>query len=341
MSVRRLTSTDLDAIAPLVTAYPFKPYRNFRVFSRSIEARVLIADVAATVGHLEGAAILADHGDARAVVTWRRLGWDSAFFGIPMARIEHVIASALEPSSLHTAKSPRLHASKPSCLQASMEGIDACLDALRADGIRHVSARIDCADVSAIGALEARGFRLMDGLVTYIWRPGRDQAAAAVRDRGRIRLLEPRDSEALLELTTAAYRGFRGRYHLDPHVPDERADALYVEWARQCLSKEMAETVLVSEGADGKLLGFLAFRRREPVSTTTGTPIFGAGLGAGRSDAPGAYAGLIRAGTRWAHDRGGVAECQTQNYNFPTVRIYEAVGARYVRTDYTLHAWLE
>ncbi|HEX2139456.1 MAG TPA: hypothetical protein VHG33_07075, partial [Woeseiaceae bacterium] len=77
------------------------------------------------------------------------------------------------------------------------------------------------------------------------------------------------------------------------------------------------------------------------VSTVSGVPVFGGGLGACRIDTPGAYAGLIRAGTVWAHARDGVAECQTQNYNFPTIRIYEAVGAHYVRGEYTLHAWLE
>ncbi|MBV9773463.1 MAG: hypothetical protein JO040_05910, partial [Gemmatimonadetes bacterium] len=120
----------------------------------------------------------------------------------------------------------------------------------------------------------------------------------------------------------------------------ERADALYVEWSRQCVSGGMADTVLVSEGPEGRLLGFLAFRRVEPVSTVAGVPVFGSGLGACRRDTPGAYAGLIRAGTVWAHEHGGVSECQTQNHNFPTIRIYEAVGARYARAEYTLHAWL-
>lgn len=323
MRVRRLASSDLDPLAPLITGYPFKPYRNFRAFSRSTEARVLMEDVAATVAHADGGGILAEHGDARALVTWRRLAWDSTFFGLPMARVDHVIGA---------------DSSAPGVADGALA---ACLEALRADGVRHVSARVDAADIAAIGVLESHGFRLMDGLVTYIWRPGRDQASAAVRDRGQIRPLEPRDAEPLIALATTAYRGFRGRFHLDPHIPDDRADALYVEWARQCVSAQMADTVLVSERGDGTLLGFLAFRRREPVSTSTGTAIFGAGLGASRSDAPGAYAGLIRAGTRWAHARGGVAECQTQNYNFPTVRIYEAVGAHYVRTEYTLHAWLE
>jgi hypothetical protein len=322
VSVRQLASTDLEALAPLIAAYPFKPYRNFRTYSRSTEARILVEDVAATVNHRDGAGVVAAHGDAQALVTWRRLVWDTNFFGLPMARIDHIIGATLDDAS------------------AAGDAVAACLEALRAEGVRHVSVRVDAADIAAVSLLEARGFRLMDGLVTYIWRPGRDRASTAVRDRGRIRLVEPRDGEELIDLATTAYRGFRGRFHLDPHISDARADALYVEWARQCLSAEMAETVLVSERGDGTLLGFLAFRRREPVSTSTGTAIFGAGLGACRSDAPGAYAGLIRAGTRWAHEHAGVAECQTQNYNFPTVRIYEAVGARYVRTEYTLHAWL-
>ncbi len=179
----------------------------------------------------------------------------------------------------------------------------------------------------------------MDSLVTYTTRPVKEPPNA-VREVGTIRDFKPADAPALLEIASEAYRGFRGRFHLDPHLPDDRCDAFYVEWARQCLAGTMAETILVSEGADGRLLGFLAFKRREPVSSIGGIPVFGGGLGACRADTPGAYAGLIRAGTVWAHDRLGVAECQTQNYNFPTIRIYEAVGAHYVRGEYTLHCWL-
>jgi hypothetical protein len=101
----------------------------------------------------------------------------------------------------------------------------------------------------------------------------------------------------------------------------------------------MADKLVVTENAAGELLGFLAYRKREPVSSLGGTTIFGGGLGACRREAPGAYMGLIRELMVWAHDQGAVAEGQTQNQNFPTVRVYEAVTARYVRADYTCHAW--
>jgi hypothetical protein len=101
------------------------------------------------------------------------------------------------------------------------------------------------------------------------------------------------------------------------------------------VSYEAAETVLVSEGRNGRILGFIAYRRREPVSTRTGVPIFGAGLGACRRDAPGAYLGLLRRAVECAHASGGVAEVQTQNFNFPAVSLYEAVGLRCRRAEYT------
>ncbi len=40
------------------------------------------------------------------------------------------------------------------------------------------------------------------------------------------------------------------------------------------------------------------------------------------------------------HAAGEVTETQTQNHNIATVRILDAVGAKYGRGDYTFHAWL-
>ena len=304
-------------LGALVDAYPYKPYRHYRVLSRRAQSAVMRAEIAETAGHPDGFVIhVPGRGEAAAVVG-RALGWETGFFGVPMGRLEYILGAG------HDARRAAL-----------AEG----LEALRTRGVRHVSARVDVADIEALGLLEDAGFRVMDALVTYTQRPGKEPANA-VREVGTIRDARPEDAAELVAIAGEAFAGFRGRFHLDPHLPDDRSDALYVEWARQCAAMTMADTVLVSEGAQGRLLGFLAFRRREPVSGAGGVPVFGGGLGACRAEAPGAYPGLIRAGTIWAHAHGGVAECQTQNYNFPTVRIYEAVGAHYVRGEYTLHLW--
>ena len=318
MIVAPVARGEISRVEPLVDAYPFKSYRHYRVLSRKQQHAVMLAEVEQTLAHAGGVVLEARDGDRVAVAVARVLDWDSEFFGVPMGRIEYLLAS--EPDML----SPIVHST---------------LDALAARGVTHVSARVDVADIRGIAALESAGFRLMDALVTYTTRP-RKEPPRDVRQVGTIRESRDGDAAELLAIAEVAYRGFRGRFHFDPHLDDARCDAFYLEWARQCMSGAMADIVLVSEGSDGRLVGFLAWRRRQPVSNVGGVPVFGGGLGACRPDVPGGYASLIRAGTIWAHDHGGVAECQTQNYNFPTVRIYEAVGAHYVRADYTLHCWI-
>ena len=313
---RRLSSGDLGRVEPLVLQHPYKSYRHYRALSRKAQHAVMVAEIKDTLDRPDG--IVIERGDGAALGVARPLAWDSDFFRVPMGRIEYTLAT--DPSHL-----PPL--------------IDDLVASLSASGVRHISARVDVADITAMSAFEAAGFRLMDALVTYITRPGKEPPNA-VREVGQIREFRAEDGPEILSIAEDAYRGFRGRFHLDPHIDDTRCDAFYTEWARQSVSGRMADMLLVSEGIDGRLLGFLGFRRREPVSSVSRVTVYGGGLGACRSDAPGAYAGLIRAGTVWAHEHGGVAECQTQNYNFPTIRIYEAVGAHYVRAEYTLHRWL-
>lgn len=316
--MRPLRPDDAGLLLPLVRGYAFKPYRHYRTLSPQVQEAVLAREVESLLAEPGGAVALDSGGAARAAVLARRLAWDSEFFGVPMGRIDLVLGDD--------------DGARDAALRSSLE-------ALRHGGVLHVSARIDAGDLAGTALLEHHGFRLVDSLVTYIARPNRP-APGPLRGRGRIRPLDGADAPEVVAIAEEAFRGFRGRFHADPHLPRDRAEALYPEWARQCVSGRMADTVLVSEGGDGRLLGFLAFRQREPVSTVSGVPVFGAGLGACRPDTPGAYVGLIRAGIAWAHARGGVAECQTQNYNHATIRVYEAAGLRFARAEYTLHAWL-
>jgi hypothetical protein len=318
VKLQLLTPDAIDALDPLIASYPFKAYRHYRVLSRKMQNAVLRAEIAETLAHPGGIVMALGEPDLRGLAVARVLDWETAFFGVPMGRIEQVLRADAE---------------------ALPETIGRAVDTLRARQVRHISARVDVEDIELLTSMEATGFRLMDALVTYTTRP-RKEPPHEVREVGTIRPFRPDDAPGLLEITEEAYRGYKGRFQLDPQLSHIRADAFYVEWARQCLSGAMADQIFVATGAEGRLLGYLAFRRREPVSSAGGVAVFGGGLGACRAEAPGAYAGLIRTGTLWAHEHDGVAECQTQNYNFPVIRIYEAVGAHYVRAEYTLHRYL-
>ena len=316
MSADLLGLESLPALDPLIDAYPFKPYRNYRVLSRRRQDAVMRAELEGALTQGGGFGLLA--GAAAAVV--RPQSWDSAFFDLSMARLY----------LLHTGDSSRA---------ALQPLLSSTLDACRRRGIRHLSVRVDVADAAAIQAFEDAGFRMMDALATYIY-PLKRPAPEPIKEMGVLRLYRPEDRDQILEITREAYRGFRGRYHLDSNLPQERSDALYVEWARKACDGEWADVVLVTENGEGVVHGWASYKQIEPVSTVGETPIRGGGLGACRRDKPGAYAGLLRAATERIHGGGAVTEMQTQIFNFTTIRLYESVNTQFVRADYTLHAWL-
>ena len=276
----------------------------------------MLAEVEETL--VDGTGIALTMGDGDAAATGHLLKWDSDFFGMSMARIDYVMGDGSAERE---------------------EALAAALDAFQARGVEHVAIRVDAADLELARVLEGNHFNLVDSLLTFTLRRG-FRFSGQAREMGKIRHFRSEDLPQLVRVAEQAYRGFRSRFHNDPHIPDERADALYPEWARQVGLMRMADVVLVSEGGDGALIGFVGMKRREPVSTIAGIPLAGGAFGACSIDAPGAYAGLLRALGEWIYEQGGMLEGQTQSYNVQAVRVYEAVRATYVRSDYTFHRLL-
>lgn len=310
----------IDTLDPLIAAYPFKAYRNYRVLSRRRQDEVLRAELKSALEAAGGFGVAAPGTPSHVAAIVRPLPWDSGFFDIRMARLMLVHDGDADRSTIRSV-------------------VAAALEICRERGVQHVSARVDVAEVVAIQALEDAGFRMMDALATYIY-PLKRPAPELGKDMGVLREYQPQDREQIVEITREAYRGFRGRYHMDPHLPTERSDALYVEWAKKACDGEWADVVLVTENGRGALHGWASYRQIEPVTTVGGTPIRGGGLGACRRDKPGAYAGLLRAATVRIQGGGAVTEMQTQISNVAALRLYEVVGTQFVRADYTLHAWL-
>ncbi len=323
MRVDVLEADRISALDDLIARFPYNPYRHYRILSGRRRANVLRAMIQQPVEDGTGTVYIAgsiNPADPRAACLLRELPWETEFFGLPMARVESVVRSDAEP-------------------EAMRELLRAVVARARDEGVAHLAARVDIADCRTVHALEDLGFRLMDTLVTYIYRH-KEQPPQDVRNMGTLRSYDPADRDQLLAIAAEAYSGFRGRYHNDPHIADERATAMYVEWARLCVDGDWAEHVLVTEDGGGILHGFATFRCIEPVSTVGGVGVHGGGLGGCRRDRPGAYMGLLQGATKWIYGQGAVTECQTQSVNFPTIRLYEALGQRFVRAEHTFHAWL-
>jgi RimJ/RimL family protein N-acetyltransferase len=316
--VRPLALDELSRLAPLFERYRFNPYRNYKAFTQAEQINVLRAEAEAALSESYSCGTATGEDDLIGTVLVRRLPWDTAFFGIPMARIDRILGDE--------------RAACDATLAAALAG-------LRKAGLRHVAARIDVADLPNAALLEDHGFHLAGSLTTYVARM--QDPPDAVRTRGTIRPIQDADGPELIAIARDAFHGFRSRFHADGRFPQERADALYPEWARRCVTRELAEMVLVAESKTRGLLGFTAFRRVEPISTTARRPVFGGGIGACRRDAPGAYAGLTRAAMLWAQEHGGIAEAQTPADNFAAIAVFEKVGLRLRRTEYVFHLWLD
>jgi hypothetical protein len=342
VTLRDLTAADAALLQDLVDEHPFKPYRNHRFLSRPRQSAVLQAEidrVRETPGSFAivatrsggdfatriGAASATRSGAASAApdaaVTGRPLAWDSAFFGVRMGRIEHVL------------RGPR--ADRLTVRRA----IDEALRRFRAIGVQHIALKVDVADHDTIAVAEDTGFRLMDAIVTYIAHPRR-RPPRPVKQVGSIRPFAPADTDQVIDVTREAYRGYQGRFQLDPHLPADKSDAFYLEWARNCCSGAMADRIFVAEDADGRLIGWASVKRAEPVSSVGGATVSVGSLGACRPESAGAYAGLICAAAVENHAAGVLTEAMTQSSNFAMVRVLEAVGAQYARAEYTFHAWL-
>ncbi len=233
-----LSADQLSALDGLIGRFPHNPYRHYRILSRRRQANVLRAMVQQPVDAGAGTAFMAvenDPADPPAACVLRTLPWETEFFGVNMARLESMLGSDAAPGALRGL-------------------LDAAVEEARGTGIEHLAARVDIADCKVVHMLEDLGFRLMDTLVTYIYGH-KEKTPKDVRNMGLLRPYEPEDRQQLLEIAAEAYAGFSGRYHNDPHIADERATAMYVEWARRCVDGEWAERVLVTENGQGHLHG--------------------------------------------------------------------------------------
>ena len=240
------------------------------------------------------------------------LDWDTRVLEMPAGRLELVTAAAASSATL-------------------IALIDAAVDAARAAGIRHLSARVDAADDAAIHALEACGFLNVDALLTFGARLA-DLAGAATPPgiRIRIRTASTTDSAAVSEIAETAFR--HGRFHSDPSIAPTRAATVYRTWAAACCEGSAADVVLLAE-ADDQLAGFVACRMQDDTAVhldrATGTIPLIATSDRFRGQGVGATL-VVAAGAWFAGRNAGAVEIGTQLRNVPAARLYERCGFRLV-----------
>jgi hypothetical protein len=318
MQLDALPAFDAQGLEPLLSTYPYNDYRHYRPLSQEVQARILVSEVERAS---EQGQLLALRGGDQVVglATLSHLPWDSTFFGLPMAKIGHLIAASAQGS-------------RPQTLDRLLEGL---IDLARTEGIRHLSTRVDCADIEAIQCLEHRGFRLMECLITYVFRPKQD-ILPPIKTLYHVRPYTPADREALLAISERMYAHHQSRFSVDPSLPPAGVGRFYIEWTKNACSGEMADRILVAE-RKGCPIGFLAYKLNGLVLERTGIRIAGQGLSASLPEGTGAYIGLLKAALELGRGEYDFMEADAPLHHFLVIRTWQRLGFQLVRGKYAFH----
>jgi len=193
-------------------------------------------------------------------------------------------------------------------------------------------AKLSTRRVAEVSALTRLGFSVVDVNVTLERSPstsclGLQQRSVPVRDS------LPQERPAILEIAESCF--VYSRFHLDPQVPNEVANAVKRAWVdNYCLHKR-GDRLLAAE-VDGHPVGFLAVNKakvgeqRVQIIDLIGVHRDYQRRGVGLS--------LVESFIRESCGDTDLLRVGTQAVNIPSIALYEKCGFHVVETAYMLHA---
>ncbi|MGE4133583.1 MAG: GNAT family N-acetyltransferase [Bdellovibrionales bacterium] len=227
--------------------------------------------------------------------------WDSNLLGRQCGRVVDILGNSVNPD------------------------YRALPDGLRQAGMDYVILRRPQDRWAELHALEAAGFRILDGILTL----HRDLKVTPAQSQKGIRLAGEADADGLGQMAARVFR--YSRFHNDPLLSDEIAAKVHYEWTRNSCLGSAAKAVLVAE-EDGKPAGFVTCKdlgggsgQINLVSVDVGFQ----GKGWARK--------LSEHACAWFSENGfSQVEVQTQTSNFSAMRAYLGAGFAVEKSWFTL-----
>lgn len=230
-----------------------------------------------------------------------RLPWDSDLFGFPVARL-------------------------------TSPDVPRAVARMRDAGVRLAYASVAFVDQDARAKLDAAGGLLVDRKLRFRKEPD----AATLRPNGVASWEGKRCTPQLEALAIAS--GHLSRFRVDPNVPSDIFEMLYVTWMRRSVSREIADEVLAIEDC-GIPTAMVTLAQPDPSQNMGNIGLIAVadgfrGRGYGRR--------LILAAEAWCVGRGiTTLEVVTQGRNAGACALYTSSGFREVADDAIYHLWIE
>ncbi|MGO9829581.1 MAG: GNAT family N-acetyltransferase [Myxococcaceae bacterium] len=236
------------------------------------------------------------------MIELRQLSWDSAFFGLRIARLE---TRQLFPTDI--------------------AGIEAWCSQERIDCLYFLT---DASEPESAAVAEAAGFERVDQRVTLAIAP---LSGGSRLPRHVTRLATGDDVSALEHIAGEAHR--QTRFFNDVHFPRERCAELYRTWIRNDCSGA-ADAVWLCQDAKGPV-GYVSCHLR--ASTLGEIGLLGV-IERARGQKYGQT--LVATALSWLHEEGCTkAQVVTQGNNLPARRLYEAAGFALTSSQFWYHRW--
>lgn len=217
---------------------------------------------------------------------------------------------------------------------SSISGHDlpAIMEFCDAEQVKLLIARCQADDLRVVQSMEKVGFLLMDSQVTYRCDLLKPIPSASVVTRP----VRPDEAETVAALSAKSFRGYGGHYHADERLERARCDEVYSSWAaRSCVSREVADEVLVAERED-QLGGFVTLKLK---ASEGEVPLYGV---ASAFHGQGIGGGLITAALYWFLERKiETVTISTQITNIHSQKVLLRLGFEPSRYFYTFHKWFD
>lgn len=237
--------------------------------------------------------------------TLNLLPWDSAFFGIQIAR--------LSGSVLHESHLPAIE------------------NWCRAKEVKCLYFLADSSSQETLRTVHKGGFKFVDmrmdlelSLASFANQHSRDARVSVAKDE---------DLDVLEEMARRLHRNTR--FFKDSNFPGERVMELYAEWLRRSFQSPES-TVFAARNSDGAPCGYIACEKGESGGTgrigLIGIAESSRGQGMGKA--------LVSAAVAWLSSNGSSrVRVATQADNLAAVRLYVANGFSPVEVGAWFHRW--
>jgi len=189
--------------------------------------------------------------------------------------------------------------------------------------------------VGDVSALTRLGFSVVDVSVT-LERRGSALTGKPIRNVVAVRESRPTERADILEIAESCF--VYSRFHLDPQIPNEVANAVKRAWVDNYCKRQRGDRLFVAE-IDGTPVGFLAaIRRMVGKQRAWIIDLVGVHRDYQRRSVGRA---LVDCFVRESHADADMLKVGTQAANVPSIALYEKCGFRVAETAYVLHAHVQ